>query len=69
MMQAGIPGVIGSLWPVNDGSTALLMLGFYKFWRQDGKSPQEALKRAQKWLMSRGFESPYYWAAFTYTGI
>jgi CHAT domain-containing protein len=69
MMQAGIPGVIGSLWPVNDGSTALLMLAFYKFWRQEGKTPQEALKQAQKWLINNGFESPYYWAAFTYTGI
>jgi CHAT domain-containing protein/tetratricopeptide (TPR) repeat protein len=69
MMQAGVPGVVGSLWPVNNGSTALLMAGFYRFWRKEGKMPQEALRQAQIWLRDNLFESPYYWAAFTYTGI
>jgi CHAT domain-containing protein len=69
MMQAGVPGVVGSLWSVNDGSTALLMARFYRFWRKEGKSPQEALRQAQRWLRDSLFESPYYWAAFTYTGV
>jgi tetratricopeptide (TPR) repeat protein len=69
IMQAGVPGVIGSLWSVNNGSTALLMAGFYRFWRKEGKLPQEALRQAQIWLRDNLFESPYYWAAFTYTGV
>jgi CHAT domain-containing protein len=114
MMQAGVPGVIGSLWSVSDMSTAMLMARFYSLWRQESKAekrpaPQEALRQAQIWLRdsttqqkkelfedfvegqavgmsadtaeafyehiawkdpkARIFSSPFYWAAFTYTGI
>ena len=109
MMQAGVPGVIGSLWAVNDMSTAMLMARFYSLWREEGKQPLEALRQAQIWLRDsttaqkkelfkhfvdtravhmsadtaqafyqhigwddadeRVFESPFYWAAFTYTGV
>jgi tetratricopeptide (TPR) repeat protein len=69
MMQAGVPGVVGSLWPVKDGSTAILMTRFYKFWRLEGLAPAEALRQAQIWLRDFLFESPYYWAAFAFTGI
>ena len=109
MMQAGVPGVIGSLWSVSDMSTAMLMARFYSLWREDNQSPIEALRRAQIWLRDsttedkkrlfkhfvekqglrmsahtaqafyehigwddpkmRVFSSPYYWAAFTYTGV
>ena len=104
MMQAGVPGVIGSLWSVNDKSTALLMARFYSLWRKEHCAPQEALRQAQIWLRDttttqkmewfeqtvhlstyiaqafyeriawdepdmRVFKSPYFWAAFTYTGV
>jgi len=109
MMQAGVPGVIGSMWQVADKSTAMLMARFYMLWRLDGQSPQEALRQAQIWLRDsttgektkffkqiakgqatgmhaetamtfyqhialddpdvRAFESPFYWAAFAYTGV
>jgi CHAT domain-containing protein len=71
MMQAGVPGVVGSLWSVNDLSTALLMAQFYKSWRKEGKAPQEALKQAQIWLRDKliKYKSPFFWAAFAYTGI
>ena len=69
MMQAGVPGVVGSLWSVNNGSTAMLMARFYQYWQKEGKSPQDALSLAQIWLRDSLFESPYYWAAFTYTGV
>ena len=109
MMQAGVPGVIGSLWSVSDMSTAMLMARFYSLWKEKNNSPQEALRQAQIWLRdstteqkkdyfsrememqtvrmgldtaqafyqsigwndpgARVFESPFYWAAFTYTGI
>jgi CHAT domain-containing protein len=69
MMQAGVPGVVGSLWSVSDMSTAVLMKRFYKFWQEEGKTPQEALRQAQIWLRDKLFRSPYHWAAFTYTGV
>jgi CHAT domain len=50
LLQAGAAAVIGSLWPVADDSTALLMLRFYDDWRSGGASPPEALRRAQCWI-------------------
>lgn len=53
-LQAGIPGVIGTLWSVNDLSTALIMTKFYEYYlkRNNGESlePIKALRRAQTWL-------------------
>jgi CHAT domain-containing protein/tetratricopeptide (TPR) repeat protein len=109
MMQAGVPGVVGSLWSVSDMSTAMLMARFYSLWREEGRTPQEALHQAQIWLRDNtteqkkdffklfiegklsglsadvaksfythlslaepnevDFSLPYYWAAFTYTGV
>ncbi len=55
--QAGIPGVVGTLWSVSDLSTALLMIRFYEYHLQgdpqDGAgpmSPGRALQAAQRWL-------------------
>ena len=50
LLQAGVPGVIGSLWAVNDMSTAMLMTQFYEYWRVDRLSPPDALRQAQIWL-------------------
>jgi CHAT domain-containing protein len=56
-LQAGVPGVVGSLWPVNDLSTALLMIRFYEYHlRGDARTgegpmpPAFALRKAQLWL-------------------
>jgi CHAT domain-containing protein len=49
-IQAGFPGVVGSLWPVNDMSTALLMIRFYENHLMQKQSPAEALRNAQLWL-------------------
>jgi CHAT domain-containing protein/tetratricopeptide (TPR) repeat protein len=49
-MQAGAPGVVSSLWTVDDSSTALLMVRFYQFHQQDGLAPAAALRQAQLWL-------------------
>jgi CHAT domain-containing protein len=49
-MQAGVQGVIGSLWSVDDMSTAVLMARFYDLWLGDNLLPPEALRRAQIWL-------------------
>ncbi len=50
LVQAGVPGVVGSLWSVLDLSTAMLMVRFYDLWRGDDLPPAEALRRAQIWL-------------------
>jgi CHAT domain-containing protein len=49
-MEAGIPGVIGTLWSIDDLSTAFLMLRFYELHIKDGRSPAESLRSAQLWL-------------------
>jgi CHAT domain-containing protein/tetratricopeptide (TPR) repeat protein len=55
-LSAGTPGIVGTLWPVSDVSTALLMCRFYEF--HLGRvadqpvpiSPALALREAQLWL-------------------
>ncbi|HKZ86423.1 MAG TPA: CHAT domain-containing protein [Anaerolineae bacterium] len=56
-LQAGVPGVVGTLWPVYDFSTALLMIKFYEYHlkgdARTGVSPMQpavALRQAQLWL-------------------
>jgi len=50
LMQAGVAGVVASLWAVNDLSTAMLMERFYRLWREEGLVPVAALREAQRWL-------------------
>ncbi len=110
-LQAGAPGVVSTLWAVNDLSTMLLMERFYRYHLKDEMPPAAALRQAQLWLrdvtagelyerfdaesedlinrfrMSAGFVSeqvdrfaapnpddrpfahPFYWAAFTFSGV
>ena len=49
-MALGAAGVIGTLWPVNDTATALLMARFYELHIGERLSPASALSRAQAWL-------------------
>jgi CHAT domain-containing protein/tetratricopeptide (TPR) repeat protein len=50
LMRAGAPGVVSSLWTVEDRSTALLMERFYRYHLEDNLPPAEALRDAQMWL-------------------
>ncbi len=50
LAQAGVAGVVASLWSVSDASTMMLMVRFYDLWRVEGLSPSEALRQAQMWL-------------------
>jgi CHAT domain-containing protein len=61
LLQAGIPGVVGTLWPVNDYTTALLMSRFYELHLRgvpaSGEGPMRparALCEAQRWLRHVG---------------
>lgn len=55
-LSAGTPGVVGTLWPVNDRSMALLMCRFYELHlgraadQPAPLSPALALREAQLWL-------------------
>ena len=51
-MALGAAGVLGSLWPVEDRATALLMAKFYELHLDRSKPlpPPAALKQAQAWL-------------------
>ncbi len=50
LMQAGVAGVIASLWSVSDLSTMLLLTKFYELWREKEIPPDQALRQAQIWL-------------------
>jgi CHAT domain-containing protein len=53
LAQAGVAGVVGALWSVNDLSTALLMMKFYELLCEDETwLPARALREAQQWLAS-----------------
>jgi CHAT domain-containing protein/tetratricopeptide (TPR) repeat protein len=49
-LQAGVAGVVSSLWTVDDMSTALLMMRFYENHLQGEQTPATALRAAQRWL-------------------
>lgn len=112
-LQAGVAGVVATLWSVEEASTALLVARTVEGWRDDGLPLAEALRRAQCWLRDGTVEEfraylerymeeqpalreatlkwlspetagrfdlhltgegprfahPFYWAAFTYTGV
>jgi CHAT domain-containing protein len=51
LLQAGVAGVISSLWSVPELSTMLLLTKFYDLWRKEyPDSPDQALREAQQWL-------------------
>jgi CHAT domain-containing protein/tetratricopeptide (TPR) repeat protein len=49
-MAIGAAGVVGTLWPVSDEATALLMAKFYELHMAARLPPSTALHRAQAWL-------------------
>jgi CHAT domain-containing protein len=50
LLQAGVGGIVASLWPVDDVATLIVMVEFYRLWRWEQVEPPEALRRAQQWL-------------------
>ena len=46
-LQAGVPGVVATLWPVNDRSTAVLVAEFYRLLLAERQDPATALRRAR----------------------
>lgn len=50
LLQAGVVGVMATLWEVNDLSTMLLVRRFFREWRDHPDRPALALARAQRWV-------------------
>jgi CHAT domain-containing protein len=49
-LQAGVPGVVATLWPVNDRSTAVLVAEFYRLLFAERQDPATALARARGYM-------------------
>ncbi|WP_458246822.1 CHAT domain-containing protein [Streptomyces sp. MAI_2237] len=50
-LVSGAASVIGSLWPVPDDATSVLMYLTHHFLRRERLGPQQALRRAQLWML------------------
>lgn len=64
---AGARALVASLWAVDDESTALLMVEFYRN-LGEGNSIARALARAQVTMQRAGW-APYHWAPFVAIGL
>jgi CHAT domain-containing protein len=68
-LYAGASRVLATLWEVDDRTTAELMKGFYAAVLVHGERPSAALRAAQVAMyQTKGWDAPYYWAAFTIQG-
>ncbi len=65
-IYSGAHSVVGSLWEVDDETTADLMQDFYQAVAA-GMSKTKALRQAQNKLRAR-YPHPFYWSAFYLTG-
>lgn len=50
LLQAGVAGIVASMWAVPDLATAMLMTEFYRRWRWERLAPATALRQSQQWL-------------------
>jgi CHAT domain-containing protein len=57
-LAAGASSVIGSLWPVPDDATSVLMFLTHHYLRVEGLPPGQALRRAQFWILDSGRGMP-----------
>jgi CHAT domain-containing protein/tetratricopeptide (TPR) repeat protein len=70
-LQAEVPLVVASLWPIETTSASRVMIDFHKRRKQGPTSTVEALRQAQLELLkdaNSGFQDPYFWAPFTVIG-
>jgi len=70
-ISAGVPVVVASLWPVDSGVTAELMIKFHEYRKRSGMPAAEALRMAQRDMLAMSDEKlrkPYAWAGFVAFG-
>jgi CHAT domain-containing protein len=66
---AGANRALVSLWSVHDEATSELMIAFYEALLTQGLPPAQALRAAQRrMLSSERWQAPYYWAGFVLQG-
>ena len=66
---AGVPRVVGSLWPVEDRATAEIMTRFYRAMWLGSASPAAALHAAQRGVRrDPRYRDPHFWAGFVHQG-
>lgn len=69
-IYAGVPGIVMTLWSVEDQSSAEIVRKFYEY-LEDGMSKDEALRQSKLDLINQGDplrSHPYYWAAYVTIG-
>jgi CHAT domain-containing protein len=69
-LYAGVPGIVMTLWEVEDISSAIIMTDFYRNLK-DGMAKDNALRESKlKYLNSADQlqSHPYFWAAFVQIG-
>jgi CHAT domain-containing protein len=67
--QQGAKGVLATLWPVADKSTATLMSDMYRRRQEQHLTKIEALRQAQLGLLNQPkYSHPFYWAPFILMG-
>ncbi|MFF8616092.1 CHAT domain-containing protein [Streptomyces sp. NPDC015350] len=57
-LVAGARSVLGSLWPVPDEATSVLMYMTHHYMRREGRPPGKALRDAQLWMLDEGRRAP-----------
>lgn len=68
-IRSGARSTVGSLWQVDDESTAILIAEFYRQLAKSTISKAEALRNAQLVLLqNQNFQNPYFWAPFVLVG-
>ncbi|HLO87107.1 MAG TPA: CHAT domain-containing protein, partial [Nostocaceae cyanobacterium] len=68
-IRSGSRSTVGTLWQVNDESTAIFFTEFYQQLTKSNTTKAEALRNAQLALMqNRKFQNPYFWAPFVLIG-
>jgi CHAT domain-containing protein/tetratricopeptide (TPR) repeat protein len=70
LLGAGVQGVVGTLWPVDDEATRTFMIAFHRAYAATGDAAG-ALRSAQLVMLrspSPSLRSPAAWAAFQYAG-
>ena len=68
-LKSGARSTVGSLWPVSDASTSVLMEEFYQQIKKTSQNKAQILRQAQlKLIESEQFNHPFYWAAFVLVG-
>ncbi|MFD3658037.1 CHAT domain-containing protein [Streptomyces sp. NPDC058620] len=57
-LVAGARSVLGSLWPVPDEATSMLMYMTHHYMRREGHPPGQALRNAQLWMLDDRRQPP-----------